>query len=315
MKHIPVLLILLLFAVINTKAQTADSLYNRSTELYKQENFEAALIQINKALFKDSVNIKYLLQKGSILLDMRKFDESKAVFTYCIQLAPENVLCYNARGLMFYSIQHFDESIADFTKGLQYVKSDSDKIMTYINRSASYMMSRQFQKCYDDLIVIYKVNPDNLDVLNNLAVVCDEIGKGEETLTYLLRIIKLKPDYFPAYINIGFRYQHMNDFKNSITYFNKAEELAPNEPLIFSNRSYSKLKTGDYKGAITDIQRSIKLYPENSYAYKIRALIYIEAEEWERACLDLQTALDLGYRKMYGDEVDELLKKYCHKKI
>jgi tetratricopeptide (TPR) repeat protein len=308
-------IILCLFLLSNSIiAQTAEEIYIRSEDLNKQESFVAALLQINKALATDSLNLKYLLLKGAILNNMNNFQDAYIVFSRALQVDSKNVHCYNARGHLNYRFQKFDEAITDYTNGLEYIKSDSDKIMLMLNRSAAKALKRDHQGAYDDLMILYKQFPENIDVLNNLATVCDEIGRGDETLSYLLKIVKIKSDYLPAYINIGFKYQAMKEFKNSIQYFDKAEQLSPNEPLVFSNRSYSKLKLRDYRGAIADIEKSLRLYPQNSYAYRIRALIHIEAEDFNAACKDLQTALDYGFTKMYGDEVKELQEKHCKKK-
>ena len=87
----------------------------------------------------------------------------------------------------------------------------------------------------------------------------------------------------------------------------KEPELA----LAFSNRSFSKLKLNDIKGAIEDINKSLKIYPENSYAYKIKALIYIEKKDFKTACENLELAQSKKYKQTYGNEVEELIAKYC----
>lgn len=67
----------------------------------------------------------------------------------------------------------------------------------------------------------------------------------------------------------------------------------------------------DVKGALNDINKSLKMYPENSYAYKIKALIYIEKNELKTACENLEIAKNKKYKQTYGNEVDELITKYC----
>jgi Tfp pilus assembly protein PilF len=67
----------------------------------------------------------------------------------------------------------------------------------------------------------------------------------------------------------------------------------------------------DIKGAIEDINKSLKIYPENSYAYKIKALIYIEKKDFKTACENLELAQSKKYKQTYGNEVEELIAKYC----
>ena len=81
--------------------------------------------------------------------------------------------------------------------------------------------------------------------------------------------------------------------------------------MSYNNRGYAKYKLKDYKSALKDITRSIDLYPANSYAFRNRALVYLSLDKKEKACENLQKAIDLGYSGMYGNDVEELLKKNC----
>ena len=50
-------------------------------------------------------------------------------------------------------------------------------------------------------------------------MVCDEVGRADETLVYLNRIIELDSTYIAAYVNIGFKYQLMGNHEKAIKYF------------------------------------------------------------------------------------------------
>ena len=46
---------------------------------------------------------------------------------------------------------------------------------------------------------------------------------------------------------------------------------------------------------------------------KKAGILFIEIKNMNMACVDLQQALDLGFTDSYGDEVKELIEKYCTK--
>ena len=110
-------------------------------------------------------------------------------------------------------------------------------------------------------------------------------------------------------------FQKKGKNKEALPYFDKAVQIDPTDPLCYSNRAYSKYKLGAHLAALADINLSIKLYPTNSYAFRNRALIYQALKEDKKACEDIDQALALGFTKMYGEEVEELKKKYCDNKI
>jgi tetratricopeptide (TPR) repeat protein len=291
--------------------QPVEAYFQSAYKLQQKGKHQEALTQIDKALLTDSLNIDYLAMKGDILQSLKQYDAAYLLYSKGIAGAPKDTYLYNQRGLLHNSLGQFDKAIADFSTALGFASIDSVKNLLLVNRAAAAINSRQFTKAYDDLIVVYKRDSSNIGMLNNLAAVSDEVGRGDETLKYLLRIVKLQPDFYPAYGNIGFKYQEMGDHKKAIGYFNKVLSYKADDPLAFSNRGYNKLQTGDLKGAYADIEKAIQLYPANSYAYRNRALIYIKDNKTTEACKDLAKAIELGFTTMYGEEVKGLQKKYC----
>jgi tetratricopeptide (TPR) repeat protein len=231
--------------------------------------------------------------------------------TIGISIMPDSASLYDMRGTLLEAFGLYNEAIQDFTDGYDKAKDNILKSHLLANRGGSKFRIRDYQGSYSDLITAIKLDSTNKSALNNLAAVCDEVQKPNETLMYLEKIILIDPDYAPAYINIGFKYQGLGKHEKALEYFNKAIKLDPNEALAYSNRSFSKLKTKDLKGALEDINHSISLMPSNSYAYKIKGLIEIEKKNSSQACADFNRAVELGYPQQYGDEAEVLITKYC----
>ncbi len=253
----------------------------------------------------------YYTEKANQEVKKKKYEEALKTLTQGIHELPDSVELYDMRGTLLEAFGLYEKAIEDFTVGVEKAKDNWTKSHLLANLGGTKSRIRDFEGAYQDLKKAVAVDSTNLDALNNLAAVCDEVNKPEETIIYLERIIAVNPNYIPAYVNLGFRYQKMEQHKKAISYFDKAVELGPNEPLAYSNRSFSKLKSKDVKGAYADINKSIKLMPSNSYAYKIRALIELEKGNDKQVCLDLDKALELGYTAQHGEEVKELKAKHC----
>jgi tetratricopeptide (TPR) repeat protein len=161
-----------------------------------------------------------------------------------------------------------------------------------------------YEGAYEDLMNAYKLDGKNKEVLNNLAAVCDEVGRPEETLMYLNHIIELDSNFVAAYVNIGYKYQ-------AISYFKKAIKLDPKGELGYSNLSYSLMKIGLLEEALENINKSISLNSINPYAYRNRALIYLEKGNIFNACDDIDEGIEKGFSKSYGNELEELKKEHC----
>jgi tetratricopeptide (TPR) repeat protein len=311
MKRLITSILALFIVCVTVSGQTNDGNYDKASDLYHDKEYDKALEYINRCLISKPANGTYLLLKGNILAKQEKLQEAFETYSLAIKADPKDTYAYNQRGLLLMSIQKTEYAIRDFDTALGFEKSDSLRLTLLLNRGSAKINIRDFHGAYDDFIASLKLDSLNIGVLNNLAAVCDDVGKGDQTLRYLYKIIQIDSTFVGAYGNIGFKYQEMGDHKTAIKFFNKVLELEPEEPLAYSNRAYNRYKLGELKNALSDINVSIKLYPANSYAFRTRALIYIGLKKTIEACQDIEESLRLGFTKMYGGEVEKLKKQHC----
>lgn len=292
-------------------SQSKEELYEAASTEYDRKNMVKAIDLITRALSIEPKNTQFLLFKANALDQAGQYQAAYDTYTTVIQLNPKDFIAYNNRGLLLNRLQEYELSLKDFDDAINLSTSDSGKLSLYLNRGAVKTSIRDFTGAYEDYTKALSYDSLNIVVLNNLAGVCDEIGKGDQTLKYLNKIINIDPSFIGAYANIGFKYQEMGDYKTAISYYNKVLEMDPKEALGYSNRSYNRYKLGEYEAALKDINESIHLYPGNSYAYRVRGLIYLAMKDPNRACKDFTEALALGFTRMYGEEVENLKKKHC----
>jgi len=114
-------------------------------------------------------------------------------------------------------------------------------------------------------------------------------------------------------VQVSFLYNETENYTLAIEYFNKAIQAEPTEGTSYNNRGFAKYKLGLFDEALKDINQSLVLYPTNAYAYKNRALVFFELKEEKKACGDLNTAKNLDFTRMYGNEVEILIKEKCRK--
>ncbi len=306
-----ILFVILLVSVQIASAQTANDNYIQATISFDNGDFKNALKLIDKAIKMDAKVIDFYRLKVDTQVELKKYQEAYETCNEVITIYPDTAHLYMTRGNLMLSYHEFDLAIEDYTKTMDLTEDDSLFNFAITNRAAAKMSKRDFNSAYEDLLIAYVFDSTDLATLTNLGAVCDDIGREEETIKYLLKALEVDPTFYPAYVNIGFSYQGQGEYKKAIEYFDKVVENDPEEALGYSNRNFCKLKLGDVKGAMADIEKSIKLYPSNSYAYRNRALIYLENKKMAKACDDLQKAIDLGFTVTYGEEVEDLQRKHC----
>jgi tetratricopeptide (TPR) repeat protein len=293
-------------------AQTAEEHDQLSAIARGKNDLKTALKESDAAVKLKPDSPEYHVHRGEILFAMKRQKEAWEEINLALKLNPECAEAYSVRAYFHSDANETKEALEDFGKAIEYAETDSLKFTYLAYRGGYRTLYRDFEGAYADLTEAYTYDSTDFAVLNNLAMVCDELGDYERSLKYLFRIALLYPEQSIIYSNIGFVYQKMGNHKKAITYFNMNIDQSPSNPYGYSNRAYSKLQLNDLKGAMEDIERSIKLMPENSYAYRTRALIHIANGKTKKACEDLHIAREKGFAENYGTEVDDLLKQHCN---
>lgn len=294
--------------------QTTDELYEKSSQLFDNNEYKKALTTINKAIKEAPDQSKLYQLKGNILYMLN--EDINEFFSYLskgVEVEPDSPFPLINRGGYYEQIGQYPNAILDYKDALKITDVDSIKITIYTNLGAAYQKIQKLEVAHDQLMKGYEIDSNDIGILNNLAMCLDNLNQRDEARVYLHRIIAIDSTLIYPYVNLGFQASLNEEFQLALKYLNKANELDPDEPLTLNNRGYVKLKLEDVRGALKDINRSIELRPDNSYAYRNKALIFIEKEESEKICENLYLAKQLGFANYYGEEVNELIKKHCIK--
>ncbi|MFT4662141.1 MAG: regulator of sirC expression with transglutaminase-like and TPR domain [Ulvibacter sp.] len=74
------------------------------------------------------------------------------------------------------------------------------------------------------------------------------------------------------------------------------------------------MQLGSYKKGLTYANESIEANPLNSYTYRVRGEILGRLGKNSKACQDFNRSSSLGYVLEYGNDLYELIEKYCQPK-
>ena len=225
------------------------------------------------------------------------------------------------------------------------IESYPDLVEPRLNLGLLLIEVEAYEGARNHLLAALKIDPKNLEVLNNIIFIEEVTLNFEEVIELSNLAIELDPNdpsiwlvissaherlgnYVEAidtckkgirlsgddmiylqlgYNNLGYIYLKMNDLAKAKTYLEKAIELDDTEPFAFNNLGLVMAKLGDFKQGMKLINHSIQLDNENSYAFKNRAKVHLMEGNAQLAQQDLLRAKDLNYELEYGSEVNELL--------
>lgn len=275
---------------------------------------------------------------GLKFLDQSQNSLACKFLTICIDKNINVSQAYLHRGIALFKLWKKEEAILDFTKSIQL----DENIDAYINRAFVRIESKELDLALIDLYHVLELDPENIEALINILPILiekrrfeeaiekhqkvkslieltdelcfDEINinfglnKYSESIQGLFNLLSKSPTNI-VYLNyVGWCYLMLNDKNEAIKYFEKALKLNPEYPYPINNLGYIEYLNSNYEKAKKLIYKSLELDPSNSFAYKNLGLIELKLGNNYNAFEHFEFALELGFRELWGEEVDELIK-------
>jgi predicted negative regulator of RcsB-dependent stress response len=133
--------------------------------------------------------------RGVVLLNEGKYEESKVELDKAVQLDPGYASAYLARGVVYFKTGRIDLAIADYTR---VIELDPKNNPAYLNRALAY----------------------------------SEKGQNDLALADYTKAIEIDPKYAKAYLNRGVIYHNNGQSDLAIADYNKALQLTADTDLI-----------------------------------------------------------------------------------
>jgi len=119
--------------------------------------------------------------------------------------------------------------------------------------------NQQFAAEYTVLSDALKRFPNDADLMYDLAMVADKLGKTDEMETLLRMVISNRPDYPHAYNALGYALADRNiRLPEAKTLISKALEFAPNDPYIEDSLGWVEYRMGNFQTAADILQTAFK---------------------------------------------------------
>ena len=188
-------------------------------------------------------------------LGERKEKHEKAIMHYsrALELKPDYVDAYNARGMIYAMWNKIDLALKDFGMA---IKLQPDYFVAHLNR----------------------------------GVVHRNDGRYEQALQDFGKVIELKPSVYAGYSNRGEVYRLKSDFDRAIVDYNRAIQLKPDYAEAYNDRGITYANKGEVGRAIVDYTEAIELKPSLAGVYYNRGVGWLHLGEWEKAKADLMAA-------------------------
>ncbi len=244
---------------------------------------------------------------------------------------PEVASLYAERADAFYTIEGYDEAIADLTKAMQL---DSANVDYYHLLADVYLDYFQSKKALQTMELAATKFPERIPTLLKLAEFQLILTQFDQSLVTVTRILKLEPNNAEAFVMMGMNFEQkgeeakaINSFQSAvekdpdladiwirlgqlfakrdnpiaIRYFDNGIEAAPMEiQPIYAKAEYLHLNN-QFDEALDLLKEVNKLDPQFVEGYFRTAIIYLEMDSIDQAykhfniVVNMDPALPKGY--------------------
>ena len=142
------------------------------------------------------------------------------------------------------------------------LKKNPDHRSTRFNLASAYIQVAAYSQARTILLDLNRQEPENPQILLNLAVVEIGLDRPEEALAFLESAEKkVAAPTFEILFHKGAAYSRMGDFETALDMYRKAERLAPENPRLWLNTAIVYDSLAQYNQAIGYYQISLDRNP------------------------------------------------------
>ena len=189
-----------------------------------------------------------------------------------IEMAPENVNYYFARGYAHFAAENYRPALSDFSTAVNMV-SGSSEFLKYAGATKIFLKDADGAKT--DLNIALGINPDDPEIYYYLGILMNDIEE---------------------------------QFSRAFEYFSLAIEQDDTNPMYFYQRSKSSYNLMDYQSSRDDINMALYLDHHSGDCYALRGQIKMKMGNSNADfCYDFKRALEWGTNY----NLKRIMKKSC----
>ena len=148
---------------------------------------------------------------------------------------------------------------------------------------------KEHQAAYDFLKEATQRYPQDIDLLYDLAIMCDKLRNTVEMEHILRHIMTLQPNYHHAYNALGYSLAERNiRLPEARVLITKALALAPKDAFIMDSLAWVEFRSGKIDEALRLLEEAFKAMPDAEIAAHLGEVLWVKGDRvqanaiWER---------------------------------
>lgn len=223
-----------------------------------------------------------------------------------LQLGPGDRQTHYLLGLSYRALGRQEEAKRELAMGLEatpaYLPVPLDfeierlgvNLTARLDRAGTFLGLGRVEEAAQELEVTLAEHPENLQVMNNLAIAYLRLDKTEDALALLQRALTIDDEGFATYLNLSACYMRMGRLDDALVATDAAVARASEVGKTHLARAGVLGAMGRFEEARTALERAIDLEPDSRRAHLMLARVHELTDQPAKAASEFSAALELA---------------------
>lgn len=248
---------------------------NLGNLLREQGRHDEALVLYDQALGLGPVDVIVRLNRAGALKQLGRLDEALAALDAAIEAFPRSAPARFQHGWLLQKLGRPEEALAAHDLGLELWAGGGSPPMPelaaiHTSRGLCLHGLGRPEAALAAFRAVLEIAPNDLDSLNNCAVVLSELNRADEALAYAERAVTAHPDAWTAHRQRGHVLGVLNRREESVACYDRVLADQPGDLASLVNRGTCLRKLQRNKAALADFDRALALVPDHREALSNR---------------------------------------------
>jgi tetratricopeptide (TPR) repeat protein len=266
--------------LLAANADNADLAFTVALLSMQMNDYQAADLQLRKVLelgYKDPDTVRY--QLGQVNEELKRQEE--AARWYKRVEGGDQYAAAQARYALMLARERRVGEARDYLRNLQ-PQNQTQRIQLVQAEAHVLREVKEYQAAYDVLREALDQQPDNLDLLYDIALAAEKLDRLDVVESSLRRLVALKPDHAQGWNALGYTLADRTDrLKEAREYVEKALHLAPEDPFILDSMGWVHYRLGNHQLAADYLRRAFELRPDPEIAAHLGEALWMQGRRDE----------------------------------
>jgi tetratricopeptide (TPR) repeat protein len=244
---------------------------------------------------------------GEVRLRQERYEEAVTLLEHAIQLDPEAKRAHNLLGLAYRAVGRMEEAKLELSLGMnpttypmpdawsRRVPEHMRLLQDQLDMANEYAAAGRAQKAVELLETALQYHPDNVGLLNALAIAYNRAGLPERAEPVLKKALTINERYLPARVTLSFTLQAAGRSEQALAEADHALALSPNTTQAHMARANALLGMERDREALEALQAAADCDPKNAeIQMEIGDVYWLNLEQPDEAVRHYHTATNLN---------------------